>query len=421
MKFITNSITKTLAACSMLALSSVAGAESLAIINATIHTAADQGVLKNSNVLIENGVITAIGAGEVKADTIVDAKGATLTPGLIAPVNQLGLVEVSAVSATRDYSDEKGKMTFTPSLAYNYNSTLIPYVRKGGITTAVITPRSGKGIYGGQSAVVNLTASTESVEVSEHGLVVYLGSKSKGSRAHSLKTLSDKLEDTAKALKKAEKKKKKDKDDEKEAKEPSREDQLLNAVVKGEKPLIVFANRATDLLHLIELKKQHELNLIIVGAADAVMIKEQLAKAEVPVVINPMSNLPSNFDSLKNDLTNAATLTQYGVKVILAQQDTHNLYQLRYSVGNAISYGLDRNAALKSMTATPAEAFGLDSGTIEVGKPADLVLWSGDMFELSSYVMKMWIDGKEYSTESRQDKLRDRYMKQSDMPKAYTK
>ncbi len=418
MNKLSKSIIKALAIGSLLPMSAMSLAQTLAITNATIHTASDKGVINNGTVLVEDGVITAINPANLNADVVVDAKGAMLTPGLIAPLNVLGLTEVSAVAQTNDYSDEKADMTFKPALAFNYLSGLIPYNRKGGITTAVITPYPDKDIFAGQTAVVNLSGEQDSVEQQSSGLLVVIGAKSKGSRAVSLQTLMEKLEDTDKALKKAEKAKKDKKDDDKE---PSREEQLLNAVVKGEKPLIVSANRASDLLHLIELKKRFGLNLLIADAADAVLVKEQLAAAEIPVIIDPMSDLPGSFDGLHASLGNAATLSKAGVKVILHEGDTHNLYLQRFNAGNAVSYGMSKEAALQSMTSVPAQAFGIDAGTIEVGKPADLVLWHGDMFELSGYVEKMWINGKEYDTKSRQDALRDRYMNKGTMPEAYNK
>jgi len=174
-------------------------------------------------------------------------------------------------------------------------------------------------------------------------------------------------------------------------------------------------------LALIKIKKRFKLNLIIVGAGDAIIVKEQLAKAKIPLIINAMSNLPSSFDTLHVSLDNAAELTAAGIKVILSVDDVHNLYQLRFSAGNAVANGLSKTEALASITANVADVFGLDTGSIAIGKKADLVLWSSDPFELSSHVDKLWITGQEYSTKSRQDALRDRYTTQSDMPKAYVK
>tara|TARA_R110002167_G_scaffold61728_1_gene174306 strand:- start:17259 stop:18512 length:1254 start_codon:yes stop_codon:yes gene_type:complete len=402
-----------------LASSTASFAESFAITNATVHTVTDQGVLENATVVIENGKVIAINPEKITADVTIDAKGRILTPGFIGSMNQLGLVEVGAVSRSRDGADKKADITFDASLAFNPRSTVIPYSRKGGITSNVVAPHGGDDMFKGQTFVADLSGEFNSVRISNNNVVIDLGAKSKGSRALSLQNLHEQLEDATKALAKAKKKNTKDK---KEAKEPSRKAQVVNALLNGEKALIAYADRATDLLALLKLKETFSLDLVLVGAADAVLVADKIAAAEVPVVVAALDNLPGSFDSLHASLENAGKLTQAGVKVALTVNgDTHNLYQLRFHAGNAIANGLTRSAALASVTANVADAFNLDSGKIAIGKTADLVLWSADPFELSSKVSKIWIAGKEYSTKSRQDALRDRYTTKSDMPKAYVK
>lgn len=402
-----------------LASSTASFAESFAITNATVHTVTDQGVLENATVVIENGKVIAINPEKITADTTIDAQGRILTPGFIGSMNQLGLVEVGAVSRSRDAADKKADITFDASLAFNPRSTVIPYSRKGGITSNVVAPRGGDDMFKGQTFVADLSGEFNSVRVSNNNVVIDLGAKSKGSRALSLQNLHEQLEDATKALANAKKKNTKDK---KEAKEPSRKAQVINALLNGDKALVAYADRATDLLALLKLKETFSLDLVLVGAADAVLVADKIAAAKVPVVMAALDNLPGSFDSLHASLENAGKLTQAGVKVALTVDgDTHNLYQLRFHAGNAIANGLTRSAALASVTANVADAFNLDSGKIAIGKTADLVLWSADPFELSSKVSKIWISGKEYSTESRQDALRDRYTSKSDMPKAYVK
>jgi imidazolonepropionase-like amidohydrolase len=404
-----------------LASSSASFAESIAITNATVHTVTEQGVLNNATVIIEDGKVTAINPESVNADTVIDAQGKILTPGFIGSMNQLGLVEVGAVSRSRDAGDKKAKITFDASLAFNPRSTVIPYSRKGGITSNVVVPRGGESMFKGQTFVADLSGEFGSVRVSNNAVIVDLGSKSKGSRALDLQKLAVKFEDATKKLAKA-KKKANDKKDKKEAKEPSREDKVINALLAGDKALVAYADRATDLLFLLKLKETYSLDLVLVGAADSVLIADKIAQAKVPVIMAALDNLPGSFDSLHASLENAAKLTAAGVNVaLMVNGDTHNLYQLRFHAGNAIANGMPRDAALAAVTANVADAFNIDSGRIAVGKTADLVLWSADPFELSSHVAKMWIGGKEYSTQSRQDKLRERYMQESDMPKSYLK
>lgn len=412
----------TLALATLGSVSSVY-AQSLAITHATVHTVTAQGVLKDATVVIEDGKIVAINPTVVNADTVVDAKGRILTPGFIGSMNQLGLVEVGAVSRTRDAGDKKADITFDASLAFNPKSTVIPYSRKGGVTSNIVTPYGGESMFKGQAFVVDLSGEFTSVIDTQTAVIIDLGAQSKGSRAVALQALGNKFEDATKALAKTKKAKKKaTKKDDKESSELKRDEKIINALLAGEKPLLAYADRATDILALLNLKAKYGVDLILVGAADAVVVKTQIAKANVPVIMSAMSNLPQSFDSLHSSLKNSGILAKAGIKVILAPDgDTHNLYQLRFDAGNAVANGLSKSDALAAITANVAEVFDLNSGKIAVGKNADLVLWSADPFELSTKVDAIWINGKEVSTQSRQDALRNRYTTDSDMPRAYIK
>ena len=414
-----------LATASIAALSIMSGlvqAKSVAITNATVHTIASKGILEQATVVIDNGKITEIFSHEntpnsIEADEIIDANGRILTPGFIGTMNSLGLVEVGAVSRSRDGGDKKADITFDASLAFNPKSTLIPYNRKGGITSTIVAPHGGDGLFAGQTFAANLSGNFTSIIEKQNAVLVYLGSESKGSRAQKLQELDNKFADAKKALSK--KKKKSDKED---AKEPKRDEKVINALLAGKKPLLAYADRATDLLALLALKKKYGIDLVLVSASDAVIVAKEIAQANVPVILSSIDNLPSSFDSLNVSLTNMASLVKAGVKVVLAPNgESHNLNQLRFDAGIAVANGLPRDAAFSALTANVADIFKLNSGRIVVGKNADLVLWSADPFELSTKVDVMWINGEQVSTNSRQDALRDRYIKASDMPKAYSK
>ena len=414
MKNLSRSFSLSLVAAGLLA-SGAANAQSLAIINATLHTATEQGVLENASIVMDNGKITAINPQQVQADKVIDANGQIVTPGFIASINQLGLVEVSAVAGSRDAGEEKAGIDFDVSLAYNAHSSLIPYARKGGVTRDVITPHGGDSIFSGLASVVDLSGDLQGDIQKQAALVVYLGERSKGSRAFTLQTLINKLEEHQT---KAAKKPKKDDDS-----TPSIEDKVMVKVLSGNMPLVVGVSRAADIIELLKVKEQFGINLVLNGAQDAVVVKEQIAKAQVPVIMSAMDSLPSSFDSLHASLDNAAALEKAGVKVILTVggDASHNIYQLRFDAGNAVSYGMSQQGALNAVTSNVADVFGINAGSLEVGKAADVVVWSNDPYELSSHVSKMIINGEEVSTQSRQDKLRERYTTESSMPRAYTK
>lgn len=392
-------------------------ADSVAITNATVYTVTDKGTLTNATVIVDDGIITAINPSTVNADKTVDAEGKILTPGLIGSMNQLGLVEVSAVSRTRDAGDKKADITFDASLAFNPTSAAISYSRKGGVTTNVVVPSGGDSMFKGLAFVADLSGELNSIVSTQSAEVIDLGAKSKGSRAFELQKLRFKLEDAQKALSKA----KSSDDKKKDAKTPKRDEKIINRLLAGELPLVAYAQRASDILALINLKQEFGINLIISGAGDAVRVAKQLADSKVPVIIGTLSNLPS-FDALHRSLDSAGELINAGVNVAFSVNgDTHNLYQLRFDAGVAVANGVSKEHALAAITANIADAFNINAGRIAVGKKADLVLWSGDPFELSTHVEKMWIDGEELSTNSRHDALRHRYTADTTMPRAYVK
>lgn len=404
---------------SLIALSLIASssalAASVAIKNAKIYTSGDQGILDNASIVFENGKITAINPTNLAADTIIDAKGKVVTPGLISALNEVGLVEVGAVAGSNDGSAKKASITFDPSPAFNPESTLIPFARKGGITRSVVAPSAWGETFAGQAFTAVMNSDFDSVVNTEVAVIASFGAASKDSRASSLNALKDKLAGQKKKLDKA-----KDSEDDK-AKDPSDEESLLTALLQGKKPLIASASRASDILQLIKMKKEFGIDLVIAGGKDATKVKSQLAAANVPVMVQVVDNLPGNFDSLGASLTTAGELEKAGVKVMLFVRDSHLIYNMRVDAGNAVSYGMTKEGAVKAMTSNVADAFNMSSGVLAVGYPADLVVWTGDPLEISSKVDTMWINGESVSTESRQDKLRDRYTSKEDKPRGYIK
>jgi len=400
-----------LTSCSVLA-------DKIAITNTTIYTAGENGVLTNASVIFEDGQITQVNPSVINADVVIDGTDKILTPGLISTMNQFGLLEVNAVSTTRDASasEKKVSINFDPSYAYNSETSLIPFARKGGITRSLVAPSSRGGVFAGQAFTIFMNSEFDSVIETNTAVIANFGGARKDSRASSLIELIDKLKAQQKKLNDEISAKSDDK-----GKEPSDEEVALTALLDGEKPLVASASRASDLLQLIKIKQEFGVNLVISGGEDAVRVKEQLAEAGVPVMIHVVANLPGSFDSLHASLTTAGELEKAGVKVILYSPDSHMSKNLRLDAGNAISYGMSPVGALKAMTSNVAEVFNMNAGEIAVGRSADLVLWSADPFEVSTKVDSLWINGEQVSTESRQDKLRERYISKENKPRGYIK
>ena len=153
------------------------------------------------------------------------------------------------------------------------------------------------------------------------------------------------------------------------------------------------------------------------------MLANELATANVSVIIDGTANLPGNFDRINARLESGGILAAAGVRVAFgAGAQTHQARNITQSAGNAVANGMDWDDALKAITLAPAEMYGVaaEVGSIEVGKAADVVIWGDDPLELTSYPEQVLIQGESVPMESRQTMLRDRYLQtDTDRPPAF--
>ena len=399
-------------------------AETILIKNAKVYTLGTQGTLEKADILIADGKITSVGTDIPAADgvKVVDASGKHITPGLFNAHTQIGLTEIGAVDSTRDFrtSEKKAGATFSPVQAFNPDSTLISLNRANGLTRAMLVPSVEKSILNGKGSIVNMTGSMDSVVLKDNAVYMNYGADSAeeggGSRAMTLQMIHEMFADLASYDENAEDFKAKSslKKDDAEA---------LMPVFRGEIPLVVDVDRASDIKAMLDLQKQYNLKMVLSSAVEAWRLAGQIAEQGVAVLINPYSNLPSGFDTIGVRFDGAAILANAGVELIISNRTSHKAYVLRESAGNAVTHGLDPEVALKSISLTPAKWFGIGEsfGSIEAGKDADLVIWDGDPLEITSIPDAVYIMGEETSLVSRQTRLRDRYMKDSDWPAAYNK
>ena len=178
----------------------------------------------------------------------------------------------------------------------------------------------------------------------------------------------------------------------------------------GKQPLVVKAERVSDIRAALRLAKEYGLKLVIAGGSEAWMVAPELAAAKVPVIVQPTQNLPSSFDGLNSRMDSAALLSAEGVKVLISTMgEPHMVRTLAQEAGNAVAWGLPHTEALRAVTQDVAAAFGLEEGRVAPGAPADLVLWNGDPLEVSSRPVGMWLAGKQVPLTSRQQALLQKY------------
>lgn len=395
-------------------ISTLATASSILIKDADIY--ASSGLLVKTNLYIENGKIAAIGAqSPAAADLEIQGLGKSITAGLFNSSTQLGTVEVSAIEQTVDFYSENETVTASLRIAdvFNPRSTLIPHNRVHGLTHGLLIPESGTHLFAGQVALVQLGNQPKvihpslavALDFTERGISL-MG----GSRAAALVQLRQALDD-AKDFSR----------NRKAALAGDHRDYVLSyadlaalePVVNGTKPLLVRTNRASDISVILELAKNFQLQLILSSALEGWMVADEIAKAQVPVIIDPIHNLPNSYESLGARLDNAKLLADAGVKLLFTGMDwhnTHNAYLVRQSAGNAVANGLDKSVAIAAMTTNPAQLFNAPvTGDIAIGDIADLVLWGGDPLELTSEAELVMIEGEIIPMKSRSLQLRDRY------------
>ena len=391
-------------------------AQTIAITGGTVYPVSGP-KLANATVLIRDGRIVAVGTNVSipSGATRVDAAGKWITPGLIDGTGQLGLVEISAVPGTREASVQGDTIAAAFNVAEGINpaSTLIPVTRIEGITTALAVPTGN--LVSGQAALIDLDGATieQMLVKSPVGIVADLSERAKDNAGGSRAAVADRLRRVLRDALEYERRKVEFGRAQMRPLSASAADlEALLPVLHGRVSLIAYANRRSDIETALRLAQEFKLKLILTGAAEGWEIAPAIAAAGVPVLVEPLNNIPS-YDALGIRYDNAAVLAKAGVKVALLEPDTHKSRNLRQQAGNAASYGMTWDQALRAVTLSPAEIFGVADryGSLEAGKVANIVVWSGDPFEFTTGVEHVFIRGMEVPLKSRQTELFERYKK----------
>jgi imidazolonepropionase-like amidohydrolase len=404
--------------------------ETTAIIHARLYTLTSAEPVDDATIVMRDGVVQSVGAGVAPpaGARIVDAKGMIVTPGLMTGGSQLGLVEVSSLPDTRDSAVASGPLgaAFDIQYALNANSTLLQLALSDGLTRAISFPEGSAGApFSGQGALLHLGTSVELLERAKVAMFAGIGggaaASTGGSRSAGWILLRNALEEARRFR-------------------PTKSvagprDQLLNRldaealqpVLAGRMPLAILADRESDIRQAMRLHDELSLAVILYGGAEAWRVADDLARRNIPVVLDATLNLPAVFDAMGARLDNAALLHRAGVRIAFAVSAFHRTYNAgsgaRLGAGLAVANGLPWIEGLRALTSGPATIFGVDAryGTVQSGKDADLVLWDGDPLEPSSSAMRVWVRGVPVSLDSRQSELARRYspLRRHELPPAY--
>ena len=414
-------LSMTLALVASLLAPSVVAAQTIAIVGGKVYPVSAPPI-ENGTVLIRDGRIVAVGASvTVPAGAQrIDATGKIVTPGFVNGSSRVGLEEIGSVPATREMiakGRDRVAAAFRPWEGLNPRSVLIEQTRDAGITAIVAMPTGG--LISGQAGVLRLASGgvSDMLLRGPVGMVANLGpayGQNFTPRAETLNRLREILEDTrVYRTRRADY-------------ERAQTRQLvlskidmdaLVPVLEGRVPLIVDVDRASDIETAMRIAREYNIRLIVMGGAEAWMLADRLAAARIPVLTGAMNNIPTQFATLGQRQENAGLLAKAGVAVTLignaegGSTDAFTARNVRYEAGNAVAYGMEYNAALRAITLTPAEIFGVADqvGSLATGKRADVVIWSGDPFEFSSHAEHVFVNGVQSSTPTREDLLESRY------------
>lgn len=368
-------------------------------------------------VLVDGGIITAVGRDIAipAGATVIDAKGGWVLPGLIDAHATLADFDDTRQSG----SDELSNPT-TPQL--NVLDGLNPFDKRlhrfvmAGITTAFITPGRAN-VIGGQAAIVRLVGRsvTEMALVPHAGVKMSLGEGPKAAYGEKSRLPSTRmgeayvvrkaLVDAAEYLKKwndyEAKKGKPDPAAPDASPEPPKTDLTLDPLAKlldGRLTAFIECYRADDIMTALRLVDEFKLKAVLMGASEGFRVAGEIARRRIPVIVGPMGIGSKRMETQDVAFSNAASLANAGVTVVIAAEDAMGLgaaTELPLAAALAVKGGLSRDLALRAITATAADVLGVGQriGSLAPGKDADIVVFSGDPLHYRTRVNRVIVGG----------------------------
>ncbi|WP_122465932.1 MULTISPECIES: amidohydrolase family protein [Brevundimonas] len=424
--------------------------ETVAITGGRILTG--EGIIENGTVVITNGRIASVGSGAAPAGArVIDASGKVVTPGIVAVDSGLAGTEVGSVSSTNDLRNQSNTLSAAFDVSYGLDpwSFTLPVARLGGVTRAVVVPNhpggSGghvhehdaagageggyhdPGLFAGQAAVIHLGQGMDILVQPRVAMVAPFGAAGAGVAGGARGAEYTLFKETLDEVRLYQQNRAAYQRAGLRDLMLSRADlEALIPVVEGDMPLIVTVHRAADIRQVLRLAREENIRLILDGAEEGWLVADEIAAANVPVLLDALANLPGNFERRASRMENAAALDAAGVVIAIkgTEGSTHRARETRYNAGNAVAHGLPYERAIAAITTNPARIFGMQDrfGALRAGAEGDVVVWSGDPLEPLSQAEAVFVRGVEQPLESRPLQLRDRYMpQQRTMPPAYSR
>jgi imidazolonepropionase-like amidohydrolase len=394
-----------------------------ALTHATVQTIT-KGTINDGTVIISKGKIIAVGPN-LQLPTgaiIIDCTGLSIYPGMIDGGTRIGLSEVGSDERTQDYEEIGDIIPQMKALtAVNPNASAIPITRISGVTTAIAAPDGG--VIPGTAALVNLFGYTPDQMFAGFEGVVINFPRSARRGGFDRRTDEEVKKATDKSMKqlndawdKAVQYFKLDSATQGKGLKYYPEMTAMLPVVQGKIPLMIEVNASKDIrLALKWVKEKKVKKVIFTGVSEGWRVADEIAKANIPVVVGPILALPSrDYDKYDKPYANPGLLKKAGVKLAIKTDDGNANYRnLPYHAGFAAAYGLGKDEALRSITIVAAEIFGVDNvlGSIEPGKNATLFVSDGDPMETKTQIKHVFIDGWQMPMVSRQTLLYDEFLK----------